>query len=185
MVKDQLPVNLKPRCTHRNIDPLAQWHTHRAHDSFEVSHKRPKCGWWLNSWKFSPLLQNRWNNPPTHELLKLPSPCKLNTPSLGATLTCWDGQHSVCGMCISLNKPALILLWLTLKFSPSGSQGSSVGGPSHEPAWDLGHGHPLTPCSSGSNSRVHPRLRTSGLNAIPAVQNMLLDHHHHHHMGAG
>ena len=47
--------------THCNT--LAQWHTHRHHDSPEADHKRPKSEQWPSSWKPLPLPRNSWNNP--------------------------------------------------------------------------------------------------------------------------
>ena len=52
--------------THCNGLPYAKWHPHRNDDSSEADHKRPKSGWWPNSWKSLPLPQNSWNNPPTY-----------------------------------------------------------------------------------------------------------------------
>lgn len=46
-------------------------------------------------------------------------------------------------MCISHNKPAFTLLWLTLELFPVWNQGTSPGSPYQELGRDLGHDHPL------------------------------------------
>ena len=53
--------------------------------------------------------------------------------------------HSVCGVCISLNKPAFTLLCLALEFFPVRSQGPSLGGQSQQLTQDLGRDPPLVP----------------------------------------
>ena len=53
---------------HCNINTLAKWYIHRHHDSSKADHKSPKSGWWPNSWKSLPLVQDSRNNPPTYEI---------------------------------------------------------------------------------------------------------------------
>ena len=77
----------------------------RCQDSSEVKHQRPKSGPWPSSWNSPPLPQNSWDNPPTYESVKLASPWKLSTPRFQAVaLALWNGSHSVCGECFSMNK---------------------------------------------------------------------------------
>ena len=54
-------------------------------------------------------------------------------------------QRSPSKECVSLNKPAFILLWLALELFPTQGQGSSLGSPSQVLSQDLGHDHPLIP----------------------------------------
>ena len=52
----------------------AKWHAQRCPDSSKTNPQRPKSRWWPNSWKSLPLPQHSWNNPPTHEPVRLASP---------------------------------------------------------------------------------------------------------------
>ena len=68
-------------------------------------HQKTKKWAVANSWKSLPLFQNSWNNLPTHQPMKLPSPYTLTTPHFeAAALTLCDGPPSVCGVCFSLNE---------------------------------------------------------------------------------
>lgn len=55
---------------------------------------------------------------------------KPTTLCPGAALGFWEGPHSACGRCISPNKLAFPLAWLTLEFFPVQSQESSLDVPS-------------------------------------------------------
>ena len=80
---------------------------------------------------------------PSHLLAyEITQPIKTNHPGL-----LLRQQHSTYGMCISLNKLSFTLPWLTFEFFPVWSQGPSLGSPSQELAWNLGHDHPLAPHS--------------------------------------
>ena len=80
--------------THCNT--LAKWHSHQRYDGSKADHKRPKSGWWPNSWKFPHPLQNSWNNPvlPLISLWNYPAQ-KIYSPHILGTVAFWDGLCSV------------------------------------------------------------------------------------------
>ena len=66
------------------------------------------------------LTQNSWDNP--HSLAYEINPAPKNwLPHILEPLAFPDGPHYVYGVCISLNKPSFIVLWLTLEFFPAWS----------------------------------------------------------------
>ena len=54
---------------------------------------------------------------------ELTQPIKTNNLIPQGTLAFWEGPYSVYGVCISMNKPVLTLLQLTLQFFPTQNQG--------------------------------------------------------------
>ena len=102
-----------------HCNTLDKWPSHQRHDSSKADHKRPKSGWWPNSWKCPHLLQNSWNNPvlslislwnyPAHKIYPphisgtltfWDGLCSVNCVPAITTLCFWDGSYSVYGMCL-------------------------------------------------------------------------------------
>lgn len=87
------------------IHSHAKWHTHMCHGSSEASHKRPKSGWWSNSWKSLPftkivriiLPHTTWWNYPTHKnspfYISMPL-CLLRWPTL--SVECVSPEAFLC-----------------------------------------------------------------------------------------
>ena len=79
---------------HCNALAYARWHTRRPQGGSESDHERPKRGQWSSSWKSPPLPWNSWNNPPSHQPMKLPSlqkqpPCVLGLSPSEMAHTQW------------------------------------------------------------------------------------------------
>ena len=69
---------------HCNILAYTKQHTHKCHGSSEGNHRRPKRGWWPHFWNSPLLLQNIWNNPPTHRV-SLVAQLVKNSPAMRET----------------------------------------------------------------------------------------------------
>ena len=94
----------------------SKWHAH-WHHSFETNHKRPKNEWWSNFWKSPPLPWSSWNNHPTHQPMKLPSPIKAHHSQISGALSgllrwtpfcLWNVQLPGCSLL--MRQPTLCLL---------------------------------------------------------------------------
>ena len=95
--KIRLPVEAERRYPLTGIHHHAKGLAHRGPDSSKADHEGQKVGDGLIPGNLHPLLQNSWNNPPTHYPLKLPRPSKLTTPlgPLHTTILCAPFSYSI------------------------------------------------------------------------------------------
>ena len=98
-----LPLDPEPQYMLIVTHQQTKCNAHGHHDSSKVDHS-------ITNW----VLAQSWKSLALPQIARLPLPLltiqgnypphKNTTPCPGAALTCWDGTHSVCGVCFSLNK---------------------------------------------------------------------------------
>lgn len=100
-VQDFVPTPSWNRREGGRAPALKEWHSPWECDIISSLNTLAKCpqvqwwfwGWphkrgqWPTSWKLPLFPRNIWNNPPTHQPMKLPGPRELTTPIFGGLLS--------------------------------------------------------------------------------------------------